>query len=189
MINKKFIKKLKEAYDSHEIERRRIISGSNEILNGAKRAIFSIHRQDLDRAKELIVEAEKKLQEMDKQFGFDRLLEEGSYKASTEEYAEAKLFFMFVKGEKLGKIKEVPVDTHAYLGGLCDLTGEIVRKATTYVIDKQFDKVPACRQYIEEVMSFLIGQNLTSYLRTKFDQAKNSQRKIEDIMYNLALKG
>ncbi|NCO80036.1 hypothetical protein GW884_01980, partial [Candidatus Falkowbacteria bacterium] len=52
MINKQFIKKLKQEYDSHETERRQIIGLSNVVLHDSKRVIFSLHRGDIKKAEE-----------------------------------------------------------------------------------------------------------------------------------------
>ena len=69
-------------------------------------------------------------QDLEKKFGSKRLSEEGSFKAAAEEYTEAKLFFKILSGEKLDRIKEVDLPLDSYIGGMCDLVGELVRLAT-----------------------------------------------------------
>jgi hypothetical protein len=40
----------------------------------------------------------------------------------------------------------------------------------------------------QEIIGELIEFNLTSYLRTKFDQAKGAVQKLEEINYQISLK-
>ena len=110
MLNKKFFTQLKEDFKTSEIERRQIISRSNSILHDAKRSIFSLHRQEINKAKESIIDIEKRLKEMRTKFGFDRLEKEGSYKAGVEEYVEAKMFFLVLSGKKIDKVSGLKYD-------------------------------------------------------------------------------
>ena len=59
MINKKFTQKLKEDYQKQGSERRQIVGLSNIVLHSSKRAIFSLHRDDVKRAEDLLSEVEK----------------------------------------------------------------------------------------------------------------------------------
>ena len=129
MINKKFIQQLKKEFDDHAGECRQIISLSNAVLHDAKKAIFSLHRGDAPIAAETLKEVEAILKNFENKFSFNRLQEEGSYRAAAEEYAEAKMFFLVMTGEKVDKIKEVNLAYESYLGGICDLVGELVRLA------------------------------------------------------------
>ena len=40
----------------------------------------------------------------------------------------------------------------------------------------------------QEIMGELIEFDLTSYLRTKFDQAKQAVRKLEEVVYEVSLR-
>lgn len=185
MLNKKFIQQLKKDYEGHEIERRKIISMSNIILHDSKRVIFSLHRDDFEKAASSLAEIEKVLNEMEKKFGFARLLEEGSYKAAAEEYVEAKTFYLFMSGQKLDKIKGVKVDVDSYLGGMSDLTGEMVRRAINQAAKGNLEEVEKVKKAIDDIMAELVEFDMTGYLRTKYDQAKNNLRKMEQVYYEI----
>ncbi len=189
MLDQKFFTKLKKEYDSYDINRRIIIKHSNDILKFAKMAIFALHRDN-------IAEAEKCLEECDKLFKYlatkikveDGLEYEGSYLAAMEEYVEAKLFYQYLKTGKITAIAGLKIDCDSYLGGLCDFTGELVRKAIFLATRHRYEEVAACEQTIEDVVKELIKFNMLGPLRPKFDQAKNNLRKIEEIMYDLEIK-
>jgi len=188
MINKQFIKKLKQEYDSHETERRQIIGLSNVVLHDSKRVIFSLHRGDIKKAEESLVEIAKVLANLENKFGVSRLAEEGAYKAGVEEYVEAKMFYLVTCGQKVDKIKKVKLSVDSYLGGICDLTGELVRRAINQAAAGKISEVAKIRETISEIMAGLVEFDMTGYLRTKYDQAKTNLRKIEQINYEINIR-
>jgi predicted translin family RNA/ssDNA-binding protein len=188
MLNKKFISKLRDDYKQSESERRQIISISNGILHDSKRIIFALHRGEISEAEKSFNIIEASLKKMEKNFGFNRNEDEGSYKAAVEEYVEAKMFYYFLAGKKLDKIPEVKLDYDSYLGGICDFTGELVRYATNQAAIGNFKKAEEVKQEINLVIGELINFDMGGYLRTKYDQARSNLRKIEEMAYEVKLK-
>lgn len=188
MINKKFIQSLKQGYDKQNSERRQIISLSNVVLHDSKRAIFSLHRGDAKKAEELLKSIEKILGDLNKKFGYGRLIEEGAYKAGAEEYVEAKMFYQVINGKKIDKIKEAELHQESVLGGICDLTGELVRTAINQAAEGNIEKAKEIKEIINEIMAELVEFDMTGYLRTKYDQAKTNLRKIEQINYEIKIR-
>jgi predicted translin family RNA/ssDNA-binding protein len=180
--------KLRGEYKKSEIQRRQIISLSNIVINTSKKIIFALHRKEIKLAEEQFVEVEKILKKLEKEFGLKRINEEGSYSAAVEEYTEAKMFYFFNIGKKIDKIKEANLESDAYLGGICDFTGELVRRATNEASNGNYDEVKRIKEIIREVMDQLITYDLGGYLRTKYDQAYNNLRKIEQMDYEIALR-
>ena len=188
MINKKFIQKLKVDYDKGESERRQIINLADTVLHSSKRTIFALHRGDIEKAKRELIEIEKSLQKLEKDFGHKRVSKEGSYRAGAEEYVEAKMFYFVMAGGKVDKIKGINLNIDSYLGGLCDLTGELVRQAINQAATGNFEEVVKMKKIINEIMAELVEFDMTGYLRTKYDQAKNNLRKIEQIGYEVKIR-
>lgn len=185
MINKKFIKKLKQDYDDYEKERRQIIILSNIVLHDSKRVIFALHRFDCKKADGSLAEIEKILIDLEKKFGYGRLSQEGAYKAGVEEYVEAKMLNRLVSGEKIDLIKNLKINFESYLGGICDLTGELVRQAVNMAASGNREQARKMKIFIDEIMAELVEFDMTGYLRTKYDQAKGNARKIEQINYEI----
>jgi len=188
MLNKKFIKNLQKDYKEKVGERRQIISLSNIILHDSKRIIFALHREDIKDAQNKFEELEKILKKLEKKFGFTRLLEEGSYKAAAEEYIEAKTFYLVLNNKKIDKIKGIKIDHESYLGGICDLLGELVRRAINKASKGEVKEVESINNIINDIMSELIKFDFTGYLRTKYDQARGHLRKIEQINYEIKIR-
>lgn len=188
MINKKFFEQLKKEYDRSNNERRQIISIANIILHNSKRAIFATQRGDFTKAEELISENEEQILELEKKFGFERLSEEGAYRAGVEEYVEAKLFYQASRRGKIDKVGKLKIDVESYLAGISDLTGELVRLAINQAAAGKVGEVKKIKEMVNEIMSELVEFDFTGYLRTKYDQAKTNLRKIEQIIYEINIR-
>ncbi len=188
MINKKFLEKLKKDYDDRNSERRQIIALANIVLHDSKRVIFSLHRGDVEKAEESLRENEKIIKKLEKKFGYKRINQEGSYKAGVEEYVEAKMLYLVLSGQKVDKIKDIKLSFESYLGGICDLTGELVRKAVNEAAKGRLDEVEKIKEIISDIMAELVAFDMTGYLRTKYDQARGNLRKIEQINYEVKIR-
>jgi len=188
MIDKKFLESLRHDYSANEKERRQIISASNNLLFEAKKIIFSLQRQDLKEGEKKLSELESLFKDLVKRFGLDRLKKEGAYKAAAEEYLEAKTLYLVIKKKKIEPIKDLEFDYEAYLGGICDLIGELVRYATNQAAKGKFAEVYKIKKIAEEIMAQLIDFDMTGYLRTKYDQARGHLRKLEQMTYEIRLK-
>ncbi|KKQ79396.1 MAG: hypothetical protein UT02_C0037G0007 [Parcubacteria group bacterium GW2011_GWC2_38_7] len=189
MLDKKFWDKVFKEQANFDVSRRKIIAESAAALHGSKLTIFALHRDDLAEAKTKLDEAKKGLQSLDKRFGKDfRLRMEGSWKAGVEEFVEAKLFYDFCTSGKITGIKDLSVEADEYIGGMSDLTGEILRKMIIWATQKEDKKLKPSAEVIGDVVHVLMQQNLGGYLRTKFDQAKKNQRKCEEVLYDISLR-
>jgi len=188
MINKKFVEQLKKDYQNQENERRQIISLSNNVLFHSKKAIFTLHRHELKIAELKLKEMEDSLLQLEKKFGIKRIEEEGAYRAAIEEYVEAKLLSFVIKGEKIDRIKKLKLGNDAYLGGICDLLGELVRTATNEAAAGHFEQVEKIKKLANDIMDQLIDFDMTGYLRTKYDQARGHLRKLEQMAYEIKLR-
>lgn len=188
-MNNNFFSRLKKDYETYESKRRRVVANSNEALGLSKRAIFAFHRDGFKEGRENLKKAESIFDQLDNlSKGTPRLRYEGSWRAALEEYTEAKLFGAYLDKGRVEAIRGRQIDTEIYLGGLCDFTGELVRRAVKEATAGNFKEVQKIKSTIEMIMNNLIKLNLTGYLRNKYDQAKNNLRKIEEMMYELSLR-
>ncbi|MFA5050527.1 MAG: hypothetical protein WC499_00205 [Patescibacteria group bacterium] len=189
MINKIMLQKLSKEYKNHVSMFYLVNQQSNVALHKSKQAIFSLQRDQIS-------EAEKSLEEVEKIFiklqgsltKSPQLLYAGAYKAALEEYAEAKLFWQAIKLGQLKEISEIKLGFESYLGGICDLTGELVRKIVLLATEDKVEKARELKELITQVVGELIKLDLTGYLRTKYDDAKRNLKKAEEILYDLKIR-
>jgi translin len=189
MINDEFLKGLKKDYQANESQRRQIISASNNILFEAKKAIFALQRQNFEAAEEKLKNIQATLKNLADRFGEERLRQEGAYRAAAEEYLEGQTFYAVVKNKKIEAVKGLNLDYEAYLGGICDLIGELVRYATNQAASGKFMAVAKIKKNADDIMAQLVDFDMTGYLRTKYDQARGHLRKLEQMAYEIKLRG
>ena len=198
MLNEKLFARLKKEYDTYEAKRRELIGVSNTTLSKAKQAIFALHRDDLSGSEALLKEVESTFQNLEKQFKvLPELRYEGAYRAAVEEYVEAKLFYEFLHGD--GRAPRtvlydfkgqslVQIDADTYLAGLSDFTGELTRKAVQRATQGRMQEVEKLADTVRDVVEQLIKFDLTGYLRTKYDQAKQNLRRVEEVLYDIKMR-
>ena len=184
MVNTKEFDDIRKELKQFEAEREKQILISRDIIALSKRIIYSIHRDDLNEAENIVREIKKKIKALSK-----KDLEMGLDRVALQEYVEAMTFLEFMKKGKLVGRKELGVGTDAYLLGLCDLTGELMRKAVRTVIMKEYDKTEKIRQLVEEIYGEFLKIDLRNgELRKKSDSIKWNLQKIEDLIYDIEIK-
>ncbi len=189
MLNKKNLNKIKSNLHAYHKRRGDVIGKSNEALHHAKRAIFALHRDNQKEAVEKIKLVEGIFKALHTKYKKEpEIKNEGAYKAGLEEYVEAKCFYQFITTGKIREIKDLPVDGDIYLAGLCDVPGELYRYAIRAATNKDVAMAKKCATMGGDIVGELIEFNLTSYLRTKFDQAKGAVNRLENVVYELSLR-
>lgn len=189
MINQKLFEKIKEDLTGFLQEREVIIGRSRQILQNSKKAIFAGHQGEIKKAEEHLRLAETAIDELLAKYQEDnRLRFEGSYKAGLEEYVEAKFFIRVLKNEELAEIDNSTIGAEEYLGGLCDVSGELVRQAVLLATKEKTEDIERYKSVIEEIINFMLDLYLTGYMRQKFDDAKRNLQRIEQILYDLKIK-
>lgn len=189
MLDKKYFKAIREDVLSYSGKRREVIDGANAAQHLAKKAIFALQRDDLKGASACLEEAQMNLVKLYDKYSKDhRLIDEGSYRAGVEEYVEAAIFNQFITGKPIGKIEGSEVDPDIFIGGLCDVPGELLRFAVKSATERNFEMVKKCYDTAEEIIGELVDMDLTGYNRNKFDQAKGALHKLQQVVYEVSLR-
>lgn len=149
-----------------------------------------MHRDDMKIAGKLIKDVENIFANFQTYFKRDASLRrEGAFRAALEEYAEAKFFYNVLAGKKIDFLEEEELNYESYLCAICDLTGELVRKAVNQATKRKFREVEKYRDTVEEIIGELIKLNLNNgHLRSKFDDAKRNLRRLEEMLYDIKIK-
>ena len=188
MIDKNEFESIRKEIDDLEAKRELLIQKSREIIKMSKQVIYAVHRDDIKSALKA-VEAIKR-----EKIGLEKLSKEdvGSDmgKVAMQEYVEALCYYEFVRNKKIPTRSDLKVSTEEYLMGLCDLTGELVRKAVADVINKRFKGAVIIKDLVDEIYGEFLKFNLrNSELRKKSDQIKWNLKKLEDVFFDAQIKG
>lgn len=180
------IQKKLEQFDMH---RERIINASRDITRDAKHAIICLHRNDTPSAIKVLKSAEQHLAALWK-LEQGTLEAVGAYHACVQEYVEARCLFQFVVEKKLFPYRKFKrISEEDYLLGVCDLTGELARRAVLLAIEKQTQNVKELWMFLREIHDFFLSLHLRNgELRKKYDAMKWNLKKVEEVVYDLEMK-
>ncbi len=189
MLDKKYFDLVRQELLSYSARRQEMIKESSEAQFLSKKAIFAMQRDEMAEAQSYLGQAEKILLNLHEKNKKDQsIFEEGSYKAGLEEFVEASIFNQYLQKRNIGKLPKINVDVDIFIGGLCDVPGEMLRYAIKSATEKKFDEVKRCRQAADEIITELVDMNLTGYNRQKFDQAKQALNKLEQVLYEVSIR-
>ena len=185
MLNKKEFGKIRNEIAVFDAKRESIIQQSREIINLSKRIIYALHRNDIKSASSYVKDIEKKKAALEYVS-----LDTNINQTALQEYAEALCYYHYIKDKKIPTRASLKISNESYLMGLCDLTGELVRKAVNEVINKNFSRAIEIKNLVEEIYGEFLEFNLrNSELRRKSDQIKWNLKKLEDVVFELKIKG
>ncbi len=189
MLDKKFFAKIKQILLDYAEKRREVIKLAGDAQHLSKQAIFALQRDSSGEADKLLAEAEDIIRKLAKKYKKDEgLFDEGSYRAGLEEFVEAYLFRQCLSNKILSAVSDLEVDPDIYVGGIADVPGELARYAVKSATERKFDIVKRCLDQAEEIIGVMIEMNLTGYNRQKFDQAKQSLGRIQQIYYEVSIR-
>jgi predicted translin family RNA/ssDNA-binding protein len=178
------------AYDQ---ARDQVIRQSRTVLSSAKKLIYALHRnEDVAKQHKELLASFAVLQKITTDAEQPKKLQaEGAYHEAAQEYAEACIYYDVLKdADTIRSATELSLDTEDYLIGLCDVSGEMVRRAVNAVIDGRRGEANRIRTLVSDWYTQMLGFDLrNSHLRKKVDGMKYAVQKIEDVIYDLSVKG
>lgn len=190
MIDKKLFEQMRTEMETYDANREALIKTSRDVLKSAKSAIYSLHRNEIKTAEKQLSEAQKLIDQINTLIKKDNhLAKVGAYAEALEEFVEAKCYHEFTTKNKLPTPKDLNVDIDTYLPGLCDLIGELVRKAINSALKDDTKTALAIKNFAEEIYEELMMFDIrNSPLRKKFDAIKYGLEKLEDLALKLKFK-
>ncbi len=184
MINKTEFKKIRKELEDFEVKREEVITQSREIIRLSKQIIYSLHRNNIKEATRYVKEIKFRVKKLPKEH-----YDVNFNKIAFQEYVEAIAYYEFFKNKKIPDRKYLRVSTEDYLLGLCDLTGELVRKAVNSAINKDYKQVFDIKELVSDIYEEFLKFNLrNSELRNKMDSIKWNLRKLEDLVLDIKVK-
>ncbi len=190
MIDKQAFAALRKDVEQFDKLRENLIILSRGVLKQSKKAIYAMHRSQLSQATKELKQAKAGIAKMNALLKKDaRLRSVGAYGEALEEYVEAASYVSFSSKKKIPTAQELGVDTNIYLQGICDLVGELVRKAINNSINGDYATAAQIRDVVAELYGELMLFDFRNIpVRKKFDAIKYGLEKLEDLMLQIKLK-
>lgn len=189
MINKKDFEEIRQELEEFDSEREHVILCSRQLVKLSKTLIYSTHRNNLENSKKVLKDITSKKKELEKAAKKSpALYYSGPFRIAMQEFVEAVCYFEFSKSKSIPSAKDLGVDYESYLAGLCDLTGELVRKAINSAIKGDFKEALFIKSFVSELYDELMLFDFKNDLRRKFDSIKYDLKKLDEIALGIALK-
>ncbi len=179
MINKNEFEAIRKDLVRLEELRENTIKISRLIINLSKQIIHNLHKNEVNEAEKLILEIKKHIKELPK----TQNLNLGINFDAVQEYVEALGYYYIIKKSRLPTRKELNVDVVEYLSGLCDLTGELIRRITNSLINDDLKEALKIKNFISEIYNGFVHLDIHhGDLRKKSDMLRWNLEKAEDIL-------
>lgn len=190
MIDKKAFAKMRSEIEKFDDLRDQLIKDSRDVLKLSKASIYSIHRTDIKTADKQLKDAKNQIKKIELLIKKDvHLAQVGAFGEALEEYVEAACYFSYVKNKKLPTAQSLGVKTDVFLMGVCDLVGELVRKAVNAAANNDYKTPLEIKEFVNEIHNELILFNFRNTpVRRKFDNIKYGLEKLEDLNLRIKLK-
>lgn len=190
MINKQDFNEMKREFQEFDEQREEVIKKSRDVLKLSKQVIYAVHRDDIKDAEALVKEMQKQLKLLNEYVRKNqKMYHQGSYKVAIQEYVEAMLYYQYAKERTLMTRSELNVETDYYLLGLCDLSGELVRKAVAAASKEKYKEPFIIKEFLTEIYEELLKFDIRDgELRGKFDSIKYDLKKLEDVCFELRIR-
>lgn len=186
MLDKPSFEQIRRELKEFEVTREKTIQNSREIITLSKQIIYAVHRDDLKTAEELVKKIKTSLKEIEK----TRHFEIGISNVAFQEFVEAISYYEFIKNKKIPGLQELNVKVEDYLLGMCDLSGELVRKAVAYAIKNKFNEILEIKEVVEGIYGELLRLDLRDWeMRKKADSVKWNLNKLEDMVFTMKTGG
>ncbi len=184
MLDVKEFSRIQKDLEAFDTARERQIRVARDVIKLSKLVIYSLHRNDVLEAKKHAIAMQKLVKLLSKS-SYD----EGIGRVAFQEYVEAMAYLSFMVSNKIPSQKNLNVLTEDYLMGLCDFTGELVRRAVQDVIRGNRDDALKVRNLVEELYGMFLKFNLRNgELRKKADSIQWNLKKLDEIALGMKLQ-
>jgi len=157
--------KLRPYFAAEDEAREKALRSCRQVIRYSADGIRAVHRQEHDKAKQLLDSAHKLLRELNHDLaGHGRLLNSGFVHDAQKEFAEGCITLALVAGEELPKPEALNVSNAAYLDGLGESVGELRR----YILDSlrrgDFSRCEELLSIMDEIYETLMTMDFPELL-------------------------
>jgi len=157
--------KLRPYFAAEDEAREKALRSCRQVIRYSADAIRAVHRQEHDKAKQLLDSAHELVLELNHDLaGHGKLLHSGFIHDAQKEFAEGCITSALIAGEDLPKPRALGVGNAAYLDGLSESVGELRR----YILDNlRRDDFSHCEELLtimDEIYGILITMDFPELL-------------------------
>ena len=156
---------LRPYFIAEDKAREKALRSCRQVIRSSADAIRAVHRQEQDKAKQLLDSAHELLRELNHDLaGHGRLLHSGFVHDAQKEFTEGYITLALITGEDLPTPEALGVSNAAYLDGLGESVGELRR----YILDSlrrgDFSRCEELLSLMDEIYGILITMDFPELL-------------------------
>lgn len=168
---------VRSVLDAKHAARELGLRNSRQVIRRCATAIRSLHRNEIDKAEELMGEAEGMLREAQEALAdHPDILYAGFIGDAAKEYAEARTFAAYCTGGSLPLPADLGVGAAPYLNGIGETVGELRRRMLDQLRSGDLDAASTTFEMMEEILELLADldypDGMTGGLRRTTDVAR-----------------
>ncbi len=161
-----------------------------QVRRGAKHSISLTRRGNVKDASAQLKECEQLIKRGIAKAGKDvDIASQGFYREAIEEYVEGKLYWSFVADKEIEFPNYIKLTFWDMLGGWSDFTGELIRRAISLAHEADIREIEKLKTITEKVVEIFSQASFSGKLRNKYDATERNLKRLEEILYELKLKG
>jgi len=176
MIDPLVFAALRQEISAAEEQREHAILCSRQIIHLSKQIIYALHRHH---------EVGDLVTEMRQYFLSLPSFADSHVHVAAQEYVEALTYVAFVCQQSLPSFQELGVRAEDYVAGLCDLSGELVRRAVSCATAGDISSVETLFSFVSSLYAELLQLSVRGDLRKKIDMVRWNLQKLEDLLFSL----
>jgi translin len=172
---------VRERFLARHEARERAFAASRDVIRAAANAIRALHRDERERAEELLRASRTAL---DLTFAalesHDEVLHGGFVQDAAKEYAEARITAAAFAGEPWPTVTEVGVDDASWLHGLAETVGELRRRCLDLIRADDLSGAETALARMDEVLASLVTIDVPDALTRGLRRATDGARAITE---------
>ncbi len=183
-LDKDYIESLKKVFRHLEDKRDELMQLGRTINKNSKTIIYSLIRDDWEEAEKYIQENRRLVKQL-----FEEVTQKypqyyNNAFIPLQEYVEAEVVYHYLKEGKIPTHKELGIPEEAFVTGLMDAAGELLRKAVEEMIKDNIDFALKVRGILEEIYLAMLSLNFKNFeYRKKVDYVGGVLNRLIDYIF------
>jgi len=157
--------KLRPYFAAEDEAREKALRGCRQVIRYSAGSIRAVHRQEHDKARQLLESAHELVRELNQDLArHGTLLYSGFVHDAQKEFAEGSITLALIAGNDLPKPKALEVSNAAYLDGLGESVGELRRYILDSLRRNDFSRCEELLTIMDEIYGILTTMDFPELL-------------------------
>jgi translin len=170
---------LRPCFAAEDEAREKALRSCRQVIRYSANAIRAVHRQEQDRARQLLDTVQELVRELNHDLaGHGRLLHSGFIHDAQKEFAEGCITLALIAGDDLPRPEMLGISNAAYLDGLGESVGELRRYVLDSLRREDFSRCEDLLTVMNEIHGVLVTMDFPELLAHGLRRTVDTMRAI-----------